>query len=99
MNYIPALIETLRSKLQPWRAYVIATDGRDGVGKSPLGRKLAFDLHVPLVETDLFLVPENSEPIHLLIQKQHHHPGQSLGPDIGRQVAVSEGLKGVLLIL
>ena len=61
MESIPELIETLRAKLQPWRAYVIAIDGRDGAGKSPLGRLLAFKLRVPLVETDLFLVPEKDE--------------------------------------
>ena len=62
MESIPELIETLRAQLQPWRAYVIAIDGRDGVGKSPLGRLLAYKLRMPLVETDLFLVPEKDEP-------------------------------------
>lgn len=62
MESIPDLVEKLATELQPWRSYVIAVDGRDGVGKSPLARKLSFELKVPLVETDLFLVPNSGEP-------------------------------------
>lgn len=55
MEDVEKLINQLRITLQPWRAYLIAIEGRDGVGKSPLGRRLAWELHVPLVETDLYL--------------------------------------------
>jgi len=55
MKDINNLITKLRTTLQPWRSFLIVIDGRDGVGKSSLGRHLAWELHVPLVETDLFL--------------------------------------------
>jgi len=34
---------------------VIAIDGRDGVGKTTLGRHLAWHFNISLIETDLFL--------------------------------------------
>ena len=62
MENVKRLISDLRDSLQPWRAYLIAIEGRDGVGKSPLGRRLAWKLDVPLVETDLYLAESQSIP-------------------------------------
>ena len=39
---------------------VVAIDGRDGEGKTSLGRFLAWHFNVTLVETDLYLVGDNS---------------------------------------
>jgi adenylate kinase family enzyme len=55
MGRIDSLITSLESTLQPWRAFLIAIDGRGGVGKSPLGRRLSLELKLPLIETDLYL--------------------------------------------
>jgi uridine kinase len=45
---------------------VIATiDGRDGVGKTTLGRYLAWYFNVTLIETDLFVIPAQDYLIHL----------------------------------
>lgn len=64
MEDVGKLIAELRESLQPWRAYLIAIEGRDGVGKSPLGRRLAWELHVPLVETDLYLAEGEGMPTY-----------------------------------
>lgn len=55
MGRIDSLITSLKSTLQPWRTFLIAIDGRDGVGKSPLGRRLSLELKLPLIETDLYI--------------------------------------------
>jgi len=38
---------------------VIAIDGVDGAGKTELARYLSWQLGMPAVETDLFLIPES----------------------------------------
>ncbi len=43
-------------------------DGRDGVGKTTLGRYLAWHFNVTLIETDLFLIPAQDYIIHLYDQ-------------------------------
>lgn len=60
----------LKATLQPWRSFLIAIDGRDGVGKSSLGRLLAWKLQVPLIETDLYLVQKSGEPTYHLAELQ-----------------------------
>ena len=35
---------------------IVAIDGRDGVGKTTLGRYLAWQFNVSLIETDLFII-------------------------------------------
>jgi hypothetical protein len=52
------LRDAVWSALGSWRRFVIAIDGVDGAGKSSLGRYLAWQLEIPLIQTDLFLVPE-----------------------------------------
>ena len=52
MEDLESVIEDLRKRLQPWRTFLIVIDGRDGVGKSPLGRRLSWELQAPLIETD-----------------------------------------------
>jgi hypothetical protein len=48
------LVSALRLHLDPWRKLTIAVDGVDGARKSSLARYLAWQLEVPLIETDLF---------------------------------------------
>jgi uridine kinase len=44
---------------------IVTIDGRDGVGKTTLGRYLAWHFNVTLIETDLFLIPTQDHLIHL----------------------------------
>jgi uridine kinase len=44
---------------------IVTIDGRDGVGKTTLGRFLAWYFNVTLIETDLFLIPAEDYLIHL----------------------------------
>jgi len=44
---------------------IVTVDGRDGVGKTTLGRYLAWHFNVTLIETDLFLIPARDYLIHL----------------------------------
>jgi uridine kinase len=44
---------------------IITIDGRDGVGKTTLGRYLAWHFSMSLIETDLFLIPARDHLIHL----------------------------------
>jgi len=44
---------------------IVTIDGRDGVGKTTLGRYLAWHFNVTLIETDLFLIPARDYLIHL----------------------------------
>jgi hypothetical protein len=52
------LRDAIWAKLNGWYRFLIAIDGVDGVGKSTLARYLAWQLGMPVVETDMFL---NSE--------------------------------------
>ena len=44
---------------------IVTIDGRDGVGKTTLGRYLAWHFNVTLIETDLFLIPAQDYLIYL----------------------------------
>lgn len=44
---------------------IVTIDGRDGLGKTTLGRYLAWHFNVTLVETDLFIIPAEDHFIHL----------------------------------
>ena len=57
------LVSRLNCVIYPWRKLTIAIDGLDGSGKSSLGRFLAWQLGMPLIETDL-LLNQQSERIN-----------------------------------
>jgi adenylate kinase family enzyme len=44
---------------------LIAIDGRSGVGKTTLGRYLAWQFNISLVESDLFLIPNQGKLAYL----------------------------------
>jgi dephospho-CoA kinase len=54
------------SKLNGWRRFVIAIDGVDGAGKSTLARYLAWQLGMPVIESDLLLVRDTGRLEHHL---------------------------------
>ena len=49
------VVEALTPVLHELPGKIVAIDGRDGVGKTSLGRYLAWYFNVTLIETDLFL--------------------------------------------
>jgi uridine kinase len=49
------IISQVRPLVVPWRRLTIGIDGADGAGKSTLARFLAWQLEMPVLETDMFL--------------------------------------------
>ncbi len=67
------LLNDLREKLGPDRKpLLIAIDGADGVGKSSLASWLAWQLGMPTVHVDLFLVRGSSGPYRWRIDEIEH---------------------------
>lgn len=58
------LVKKLRMQLRPWRKLTIGVDGHDGVGKSVLARHLAWDLNLPAIETDMFIIRDVEPPAY-----------------------------------
>lgn len=54
-------LDALSDRLAGLPACLIGIDGRDGSGKTTLGRYLAWHFNVTLLETDLFLVANQEE--------------------------------------
>lgn len=50
------VVEWLLPQLLPWRTMTIAIDGVDHAGKSSLGRFLAWQCDMPVIETDFTLI-------------------------------------------
>ena len=59
------VVEALTPIMLDRSGVIVTIDGRDGVGKTTLGRYLAWHFNVTLVETDLFLIPAEDYLIHL----------------------------------
>jgi uridine kinase len=58
-------VEALAPTMRGLPGVIVTIDGRDGVGKTTLGRYLAWHFNVTLLETDLFLIPAQDYLIHL----------------------------------
>jgi uridine kinase len=58
-------VDALTPLMRRRRGVIVTIDGRDGVGKTTLGRYLAWHFNVTLIETDLFLIPTRDYLIHL----------------------------------
>jgi uridine kinase len=59
------VVDALTPIMRGSPSLIVTIDGRDGVGKTTLGRYLAWHFNVTLVETDLFLIPAQDHLIHL----------------------------------
>jgi uridine kinase len=59
------IVEALTPTMTGLPGVIVTIDGRDGVGKTTLGRYLAWHFNVTLIETDLFLIPAADYLIHL----------------------------------
>jgi len=65
---LPAYLRVVKALTPVMRGLpgvIVTVDGRDGVGKTTLGRYLAWHFNVTLIETDLFLIPAQDYLIHL----------------------------------
>jgi hypothetical protein len=59
------VVDALTPIMRGLPGIIVTIDGRDGVGKTTLGRYLAWHFNVTLVETDLFLIPAKDYLLHL----------------------------------
>jgi uridine kinase len=59
------LVDALTPVMRGLPGVIVTIDGRDGAGKTTLGRYLAWHFNVTLIETDLFLIPTRDYLIHL----------------------------------
>src|SRR5213083_298247 len=59
------VVDALTPIMRERPGVIVTIDGRDGVGKTTLGRYLAWHFNVTLIETDLFLIPAQDYLIHL----------------------------------
>jgi cytidylate kinase len=59
------VVEALAPIMRGLPGVIVTIDGRDRVGKTTLGRYLAWHFNVTLIETDLFLIPAQDYLIHL----------------------------------
>lgn len=59
------VVDALTPVLRRLPGVIVTIDGRFGVGKTTLGRYLAWHFNVSLIETDLFLIPTRDHLIHL----------------------------------
>src|SRR6266436_208426 len=59
------VVDALTPVMRGLPGVIVTVDGRDGVGKTTLGRYLAWHFNVSLIETDLFLIPAQDYFIHL----------------------------------
>jgi len=61
--YAPA-VEALQPVLRNLPGRLVAIGGSPGVGKTTLGRYLAYLFNVSLIETDLFLIPKQGVMVY-----------------------------------
>lgn len=65
LSAYPRCMQALTPVMRDFPGVIVTIDGRDGVGKTTLGRYLAWRFNVTLIETDLFLIPTRDYLIHL----------------------------------
>jgi uridine kinase len=65
LSCYPQIVEALTPVMRGLRGVIVTIDGRESVGKTTLGRYLAWTFNVTLIETDLFMIPTRDYHIHL----------------------------------
>ena len=65
LSAYPRAVQALTPIMRDLPGVIVTIDGRDGAGKTTLGRYLAWRFYVTLIETDLFLIPTRDYVIHL----------------------------------
>jgi cytidylate kinase len=83
-------VEALTPIMRGLPGVIVTIDGRDGVGKTTLGRYLAWYFNVTLIETDLFLIHAEDYLIHLDRTTDHITVSQALS----RRCAACRGCSG-----
>jgi uridine kinase len=58
-------VDALAPVMRGLPGIIVTIDGRDGAGKTTLGRYLAWHFNVTLIETDLFIIPTHDHLIYL----------------------------------
>jgi hypothetical protein len=86
-------VRTLQPVLLNLPPKIVAIDGRDGDGKTTLGRFLAWYFNVTLVETDLYLLGDNS------LNRRTEEIGRIVETRLRRQLPVIVEGVGVLQLL
>jgi len=61
----PQVVDALTPRMRGLPGIIVTIDGRDGAGKTTLGRYLAWHFNVTLIETDLFIIPTREHLIYL----------------------------------
>lgn len=56
------LYSLIEKHIYPWRKLTIGVDGRDNAGKSGLARYLAWELDLPAIDTDMFIISDDDPP-------------------------------------
>lgn len=62
------LVNQIWNDLPTWQAYLIAVDGRDGVGKTALATFLALHLDIPVIHADLLTERDAQIPYYKVSQ-------------------------------
>ena len=65
LSAYPRAVQALTPIMRDLPGVIVTIDGRDGAGKTTLGRYLAWRFNVTLIETVLFLIPTLDYVIHL----------------------------------
>jgi hypothetical protein len=94
------LVSELRHFILPWRRLTIGIDGRDDSGKSSLGRFLSWQLGIPVIETDLFILPNCDGPAYRTAELQtlittRHRRSREGSPLIVEGVFVADLLNSI----
>src|SRR5688500_11872965 len=86
-------MDALRPVLRNLPGKIVGIDGRAGVGKTTLGRYLAWRFNVSLVETDLFMIKGQGQVLYRQEEGQHVIASRIDGDDMDtRRPVIVDGI-------